>query len=86
MGCVCQPTKKYGQNDPEWNDISNDKEGNHFFPGLAKYEEELNSNFKYFDVFWYNPNKTNDFNCFKKCFENVQFHMEYTLESTLKFF
>ena len=43
----------------------NDKEKNeteeNTFPQGTKYEEELNSNFKYFNVFWYDPNKSNDF-------------------------
>ena len=56
------------------------------FPRDTKYEKELNSNFKYFNVFWYNPNKTNDFDLFKKCFENVEFCKGYNLYSTINFF
>ena len=77
MGCIC--SKERGPN-------GNYKEEDNIFLTLEKYEEELNSNFKYFDIFWYNPNKSNDFNRFKKCFENVQFYVGYSLESTLKFF
>ena len=86
MGCFCESVNKYNSNNKEGNVISNDKKENMFFPRLTNYEKELNSNFKYFDVFWYNPNKANDFNCFKKCFENVRFHIGYSLESALKFF
>ena len=56
------------------------------FPHGTKYEEELNSNFKYFNVFWYDPNKSNDFDCFSKCFENVKFLKGYDLETTINFF
>ena len=56
------------------------------FPQGTKYEKELNLNFKYFNVFWYDPNKTNEYEYFKKCFENVLFYKANDLESTLKFF
>ena len=56
------------------------------FPKGTKYEEELNSNFKYFNIFWYDPNKSNDFDNFRKCFENVQFNKAYDLDSINKFF
>ncbi len=56
------------------------------FPRDTKYEKELNSNFKYFNVFWYDPNKTTDFELFKKCFENVEFYKGYNLYSTINFF
>jgi len=56
------------------------------FPQGTKYEKELNLNFKYFNVFWYDPNKTNEYEYFKKCFENVMFYKANGLESTLKFF
>ena len=56
------------------------------FPQGTKYEKELNLNFKYFNVLWYDPNKVNEFEYFKKCFENVQFYKTNDLESTLKFF
>ena len=56
------------------------------FPKGTKYEKELNSDFKYFNVFWYDPNKSNDFDNFLKCFENVQFYKGYNLESSIKFF
>ena len=31
------------------------------FPQGTKYEKELNLNFKYFNVLWYDPNKVNEF-------------------------
>ena len=59
---------------------------NNNFPEGTIYEKELNSNFKYFNIFWYDPNKSNDFDCFKKCFENVQFYKAYDLQQILNFF
>ena len=56
------------------------------FPKGTNYEKDLNSNFRYFNIFWYDPNKSNDFDNFKKCFENVQFYKGYDLNSTIKFF
>ena len=56
------------------------------FPQGTKYEKELNLNFKYFNVLWYDPNKVNEFEYFKKCFENVQFCKTNDLELTIKFF
>ena len=43
------------------------------FPKDTKYEKELNSKFKYFDVMWYDPNETNDSYQFIKCFKNVRY-------------
>ena len=65
--------------------ISKDKDYN-TFPIGTKYEEELNSDFKYFNVFWYFPDKTNYFNNFKKCFENVKFYKGNVLNATIDFF
>ena len=62
------------------------KEKHNTFPQGTEYEKELNSNFRYFNIYWYDPNKSNDFDCFKKCFENVQFYRGYDLKSTLQFF
>ena len=59
---------------------------NNIFPRGSKYEKELNSNFKYFNVFWYDENKNNDFNLFKKCYENVQFYKANNLNSIINFF
>ena len=43
------------------------------FPKGTNYEEELSKNFTYFNVYWYDPNNTNDLKPFEKCFKNVQF-------------
>ena len=43
------------------------------FPKDTKYEKELNTNFKYFNVLWYDPNYSSNLDLFKKCFEHVQF-------------
>ena len=56
------------------------------FPKGTKYEKELSSKFRYFDVFWYNPNQTNDFDNFRKCFERVRYHIHHELETVKKFF
>ena len=61
------------------------KENNNF-PMGSEYEKELNLNFKYFNVFWYDQNKNNDFNLFKKCFENVLFYKSHDLNSIINFF
>jgi len=62
------------------------KEEDAIFPQGTKYEKELNLNFKYFNVFWYDPNKLNEYKYFKKCFENVQFYKANDLEESLRFF
>ena len=59
---------------------------NNSFPKGTKYEESLNLNFKNFDVFWYDPNNSNDYDNFINCFENVRFYKSYNLDSTIKFF
>ena len=46
----------------------------------------MNSNFKYFNILWYNPKRSDDFNNYKKCFENVEFYRAYDLEAILKLF
>ena len=58
---------------------------NNVFPQGTIYEKELIENFKYFNIFWYDPNKSNDFDNFRKCFENVQFNKAYDLDSINKF-
>ena len=35
---------------------------------------------------WFDPNKTNDYYLFKKCFENVQFYTTYDLNAIINFF
>ena len=37
-------------------------------------------------MFWYNPNKTYEFDCLEKCFENVEFCKGYNLISAINFF
>ena len=75
-----------------FNDFSKKKDKGNYevedvtFPQGTKYEKELNLNFKYFNVFWFDPNKTNEYDYFKKCFENVQLYKANDLKSTLKFF
>ena len=56
------------------------------FPKGTKYEKELNSKFRYFDVFWYDPNQTNDFDNFLKCFERVRYYKTHELDAVKKFF
>ena len=59
---------------------------NNSFPKGTKYEEKLNLDFKNFDVFWYDPNNSNDYDNFIYCFENVRFYKSNNLDSTIKFF
>ena len=77
--------KNENHNDSANQNIHKDK-NNNIFPQGTEYEKELNSNFKYFNVFWYNPNKTHEFDAFKKCFDNVQFSKGYNLYSTINKF
>ena len=56
------------------------------FPQGTVYEKELNLNFKYFNIFWFDPNKSHDFDIYQKCFEKVQFYKAFDLESIIKFF
>ena len=59
---------------------------NNNFPEGTIYEKELIENFKYFNIFWYDPNNSNDFAYFKKCFQNVLFMKATNLESVINFF
>ena len=70
----------------KWESIKEGKKGKNTFPEGTKYEEELNSNFKYFNIYWYDPNRSNDFDHFTKCFENVEFCKGYDLDTTINFF
>ena len=56
------------------------------FPKGTLYEKELMTNFKYFNIFWYDPNKTNDFDFFKNCFINVRLVKGTNIESAIDFF
>ena len=51
-----------------------------------KIMEELKTNFKYFNIFWFDPNKTNNFDFINKYFVNVQFYKGFELESIINFF
>ena len=55
------------------------------FPRGSVYEKELMANFKYFNIFWYVPNKTNDFDFFKNCFKNTRLVKGINLESAINF-
>ena len=59
---------------------------NNIFPSGTKYEEILNKDFRYFNIFWYDPNKVRHFEHFIKCFENVEFYKAYNLYSAINFF
>ena len=56
------------------------------FPKGTKYEKELNSNFKFFDVVWYDPNKINDLDNYRKCFSFVRLASIYDLETAKTIF
>jgi hypothetical protein len=58
----------------------------HFDNEIKMYEKELRLNFKYFNVFWFDPNNTHDFDYFKKSFENVRFLKANDSESIVNFF
>ena len=68
------------------NQIISKNKSNNNFPQGTKYEEKLNLDFRYFNIYWYAPNKTDDFRLFQKCFENVEFIHGYELDSALNFF
>ena len=63
-----------------------EEEEEDLFPMGTEYEKELNLNFKYYNIFWFDPNKSKDFIYFKKSFENVQFKKAYDIESIVNFF
>ena len=56
------------------------------FPIGTDFEEQLSQYFQYFNVFWYDPNNTSDYELFKKSFEKVEFYRGYDLRSTINFF
>ena len=64
----------------------NNKKFDKKFPQGTSYEKELMINFKYFNVFWYDPNNTNDYDNFKICFKNVRSIKGNNLNSMLSFF
>ena len=55
------------------NQSSSKKDNNNSFPKgtISIYEEELSQYFQYLNVFWYDPDNTNDYKLFKKCFEKI---------------
>ena len=59
---------------------------NNPFPKDTKYEKELSSNFKYFDIFWYDPYNTSDIDNYKICFQRVRFLKERNLEKAKTIF
>ena len=59
---------------------------NNVFPQGTIYEKELIENFKYFNIFWYDPNDSNDFYYFKNSFQNVSFMRETNLEIVINYF
>ena len=70
----------------ENSEFNNENNENDSFPKGTKYEDELSSNFTYFNVFWYDPNNINDFELFKKCFKNVQFLRGKDINTMIDFF
>ena len=56
------------------------------FPRYTKYEEILNKDFRYFNIFWFDPYKTIEFDNFIKCFENVEFYKAHSLKAAENFF
>ena len=68
------------------NDNERNTKTNNTFPRGSKYEKELNSNFKYFNVFWFDQNKTCEYKYYKNCFINVQFIASHNLIKTINFF
>ena len=62
--------------------IENEKE----YSLNTKEEKELQYNFKYFNVFWFDPNNTKDFDYFKKSFQKVKFCKGTELEKVIEFF
>ena len=74
---------KHQENLSNENKIENIK---YDFPRGTTYEKELMTNFKYFNIFWYEPNKTNNFDFFKNCFKNTRLVKGINLESAIDFF
>ena len=67
-------------------DSTNIQINNNEFPQGTIYEKELIENFKYFNIFWYDPNNSNDFIYFKNSFQNVLFMKGTNLKSVINFF
>ena len=56
------------------------------FPIEIAFKKEIQENFKYFNIFWFDPNKTHDFDYFKSFFKNTKFFKGTEIEKTIKFF
>ena len=65
---------------------NSDIDNNKTLANCLNIEKELISNFKYFNVFWYDPNKTKDFDYLKNYFKNVEVREESELNSAYNFF
>ena len=65
---------------------NSDIDNNKTLANCLNIEKELISNFKYFNVFWYGPNKTKDFDYLKNYFKNVEVREESELNSAYNFF
>ena len=84
----------HNQNEPNNNNNINipliqpsSKENNiNTFPKGTDYEEQLNQYFQYFNVLWYDPNNTNEYKLFEKCFEKVEFYRVSDFFKVLYFF
>ena len=59
---------------------------NIIFDDETDAEKELRLNFRYFNIFWFDPNKSKDFLYFTRYFKNVQFYKGFDLESVINFF
>ena len=73
----------YTQNSDINNDVNNSEIN---FSSEINYEKELSQNFKYFNVFLYEPNNTNYFERFENFFQNVLFIKEKDIKSSIEFF
>ena len=59
---------------------------NNISQNYKKYEEILNRDFKYFNIFWFDPKITKEYNNFIKCFENVEFYKAHSFDAAKNFF
>ena len=73
-------------NDSFSESIDSEEEDYRNFFKETKYEKELNSNFKYFNIFWYAPEEISRCKYFVKCFKNVKIQIGYGLDCVINFF
>ena len=52
----------------------------------SKEEKELQTSFKYFNVFWFDPNNTKDYDYFRNSFKNVKFYKGTDIDQVINFF